>query len=203
MNRDDKGRVGPGEIPLFKGGKGGAQIFSATDMNRLVKALNALLKLTVTRGATDNFTVSDANATLQIQQDAASSGGVGPGVTLMTLVSYHQDATNGDYLVCRPDGGKSDGSNDVFVAVEPQLQSDLTGRTNPDGNHWSFGSYNQAGQSRVATGSTTLNEYITPPFEVGDTIPVCQCNNAYVMVGTVLVVLIAITGRQWAAVPPP
>src|ERR1019366_6542680 len=110
MNRDDKGRVGPGEIPLFKGGKGGAQIFSATDMNRLVKAVNALLKLTVARGASDKFTVSDSNSVLQIQEDAANAGGVGPGVTLMKLQSYNQSAMHGDYLICRPDGGASDGS---------------------------------------------------------------------------------------------
>ena len=47
----------------------------------------------------------------------------------MKLVSYHQDATKGDYLVCQPPGTDAT----VKVAVGPELQSGLQSQRMPDG----------------------------------------------------------------------
>ena len=131
------------------------------------------------------------------------------GVTMMKLLSYHQSAANGDYLVCRPPGGNSDGSDDVKVAVEPQLQSAITAQTMPDGTAWSYlttggaSTYIEATQQRTARqtagGTATLTEYITPPFLTTDYVPVFSCSNAGATVGGVAATLVAITGRQWAS----
>jgi hypothetical protein len=133
------------------------------------------------------------------------------GVTMMSVVSYHQDATYGDYLVCQPDG---EGAATVNAAVEPQLQSRLGfsggiySETKPDGNTWQYSGYNAAAQRRTATcisgplAGRVLTEYITPPFvfePVADRIKVQACANTGVSVGGVAVTLIEDRGRHWAA----
>ena len=141
---------------------------------------------------------SSFGTTLEIDQ---APGGAGGGVMMMALLSYHMDATHGDYLNCRPPGGASDGSDDVYVAVEPQLQSGITTKTTPDAKVWAYTAYTEAIQQRTSTsGSTVLTEYISPPFLAGDVIPVQPCSNAGVTVSGVAVSQVALTGRQWASV---
>ena len=127
----------------------------------------------------------------------------GGGCTLMRVVSYHQDAADGDYLVCRPPDGDEGGEDDVFVAVEPQLQSAIVNQTMPDGSMWGYSAYVAATQQRTATQSggaaAVLSEYISPPFLAGDYVPVFACGNAGVTVGEEIVSLVALTGRQWAS----
>ena len=133
-----------------------------------------------------------------LRADVVFTGG---GDTLMTLVSYHQSAMNGDYLICRPDGGATDGSADVNVEVEPQLQSSIATQTMPDGVNWTYAYtlYDPSLQKRQATGgSVILTENISPPFIAGNIIPVRACSNSKATVGGVKLSLIAITGRQWA-----
>jgi hypothetical protein len=129
--------------------------------------------------------------------------GGGGGCTMMQVMSYHQSAANGDYLVCRPPGGASDGSGDVKVAVEPHLQSGITTQTMPDGTSWAYTAYTEATQQRTATqtagGSAVLTEYISPPFLTTDVVPVFSCGNSGVTVSSVEVKKVAITGRQWAS----
>ena len=129
--------------------------------------------------------------------------GGGGGCTLMRVMSYHQDAADGDYLVCRPPDGDEGGEDDVFVAVEPQLQSAIVDQTMPDGSVWGYSAYVAATQQRTATQSggaaAVLSEYISPPFLAGDYVPVFACGNAGVTVDEESVSLVALTGRQWAS----
>jgi hypothetical protein len=134
----------------------------------------------------------------------------------MTLISYNQDQEYGDYLVCRPPGAPSDGSGDVNVAVEPQLQSsvgwhleddeDVYSQTMPgdDGTTWTYTDYDETNQRRTSTSDeetpTVLTEYITPAFVLlpaPDLIPV-RASTTNVTVDGVKLTLAAITGRQWA-----
>jgi len=112
--------------------------------------------------------------------------GGGGGCTLMRVMSYHQDAADGDYLVCRPPDGDEGGEDDVFVAVEPQLQSAIVNQTMPDGSMWGYSAYTQFSQGRIATQSggaaAVLTEYISPPFLAGDYVPVFACGNTGVTV---------------------
>ena len=125
-------------------------------------------------------------------QDIYVGGG---GLTMMQVVSYHQDATHGDYLVCQPPG--SGPPPTVNVAVEPQLQSAIVAQTNPDGVTWHYSTYSASGQSRLRT-DDSVTEYISPAFISTDVVPVWSCSNTGVTVSSVAVTLIAITGRQWA-----
>jgi hypothetical protein len=146
-------------------------------------------------------------------EDLYFSGG---GVMMMEIVSYHQDQTHGDYLVCQPDGG----GDTVLVAVEPQLQSGLGAnagiysQTNPDGNTWKYTGYNAALQERTSTcisgpeAGTILTENITPPYvfaPVADRIKVEACGNTGVEVLNPdteeydPVTLVESRGRHWAA----
>ena|ERR1035441_1665222 len=118
------------------------------------------------------------------------------GVTMMQVVSYHQDATHGDYLVCQPPGDPEVVPT-VKVAVEPQLQSAITAETNPDSTTWHYSTYSASGQSRLRT-DDSVTEYIDPPFISTNIVPVWTCGNTGVTVSSVAVTLIAITGRQWA-----
>ena len=141
------------------------------------------------------FTIPESDATDDGHGSAIEDLYIGP--TMMVLVSYNQDQTHGDYLLCTPPGG---GSN-VKVAVEPQLQTGITTETTPDGNVWSYAVL--AAQKRSATctsGSsvgTVLTEYITPPFIAGNIIPVQACVNPGVTVGGVTLRMVALTGRNW------
>jgi hypothetical protein len=129
-----------------------------------------------------------------VNNDLYFGGSGGGSVQLMTLVSFSFNT-----LVCRPAGGASDGSEDVDVALEPQLRSGITSQdipTETGTETWTYSSYNATYQSRTASGpSGTEVEHITPRFIVGDTIPVWSCSSS----GITNVTRIAVTGRQWAA----
>ena len=111
----------------------------------------------------------------------------------MQVVSYHQDATNGDYLICQPPGGGAT----VNVAVEPQLQSGIVTQTNPDGTTWTYSTYVAATQTRLRNDGVT--EYLSPAFISTDIIPVQPCSNSGVTVSGKKLTQVALTGRQWAS----
>jgi hypothetical protein len=110
-----------------------------------------------------------------VQQGGGGSGTAAPSQTplrLMTLVSF---AFN--YLVCRPDLGASDGSQDVKVALQPELRDTILTQT-VAGEAWVYSAYSGSIQQRTATlGSVVEIEYITPRFVAGDRIPVWACAN--------------------------
>ena len=127
------------------------------------------------------------------------------GIINAALISFNNDAVHGDYLVCRLPGGNSDGSNDIKVAIEPQLQTGITTQTTPDTSVWTY-TYTTPQQRTSACTSgpqsgTSLSEYITPAFITTppDIIPVQYCANTGVTVSSIPLHWIALTGRQWAA----
>lgn len=109
------------EIPLFKAGRGGPQIFSASDMNLLVRVLRALVNPSIVRGGNkDKVTISDGN--FQILLSDADGGGT-------TVTQYVlTDAEPGDYFVARellldPEEGYIAGEADVYIARPYPLRS--------------------------------------------------------------------------------
>src|ERR1017187_3175256 len=103
-------------------------------IGELIEAVNGLLTVLVaaTTDPQGKMVMSNGGCVLQLPGGAAGMAGVGP--TMMQVVSYHQDAVNGDYLVCQPPGGGAT----VNVAVEPQLQSAIVTETLPDGTVWTY-----------------------------------------------------------------
>lgn len=121
----------------------------------------------------------------------------GGAVTLYTVITVDMA---GNYLVCRPDGGAGDGSDDINVAIQPELRNTIASQV-IDGETWN---YSYSGQSRTATlsgGSYAETEEITPRFLEGDVVPVTRCTNTGVTVGGVGLQYISITGREWAKIP--
>lgn len=178
-------------------------VAGARTIGDLIDAANALCnaKICMVAGEKGNVVISDGGTIYEVPMGGTpTTTTVSGGVTMMGLISYNQDATDGDYLVCRPIGGDSGGSEDVRVAVEPQLQSWITSQTLPDSSSWAYTAYDEAAQQRTATsGGTELTEYISPPFIVGDFIPVQSCEDSGVFDGATELTRIAITGRQWAS----
>ena len=78
----------------------------------------------------------------------------------------------------------------------------------PDSGVWAYTGYSASEQKRTSTraaDSKVKTEYLSPPFlgsDIGgaDVIPVERCLNTGVTVSGVELVLIARTGRQWAAI---
>ena len=198
MNRDDKGRVGAGEIPLFKAGKGGAQIFSATDMNRLVKAVNALLKLTVARGASDKFTVSDSNSVLQIQEDAANAG-AGGGASVGV---YRLQSVQSDYVTCTAWDWSADGTT-VLLAKEWKLRA-LAGETIfgvPHTYTYAAGLDSNNATRTNNDGTSSEAEIVVPPWVVNEIVFGVTANTGVTVSGTPVTVLLIRTG-VWARRDP-
>jgi len=170
-------------------------ILGGSKARQIISAVTALLswKVVSTKKQVGSIKIAPNGVILEIPT-WGGSGGVGSDPQMMAVVSYHMDATNGDYLVC----AGTDGS--VNVAVEPQLQSGITSQTMSDASVWAYTVYTEATQKRTSTsGSTVLTEYISPPFLADDVVLVLSCQNTGVTVGGVPVTLIAITGRQWAS----
>lgn len=149
--------------------------------------------------------------------DINQAGGAAiKGLVMMQVVSYHQDADHGDYLMCQPPNTTAPGDR-VEVAIEPQLQSSITTQTTPDSSVWDLTLYggmpedaplDQTRKSTCSSGpqnGTVLTEYISPAFLDTDFVPVWPCSNTGVEVqdpDTEVwspVNLIALTGRQWAS----
>lgn len=121
--------------------------------------------------------------------------GGGGTVTLYTLISINMA---GNYLVCRPDGGAGDGSDDIKVALQPELRNTISSQT-IDGETWTY-SYDD--QRRTASYSDLVeNQVITPRFLAGDIVPVTRCLNTGVTVSGTELTYISITGREWAKEP--
>ena len=99
-------------------------------------------------------------------------GAAAESTRLMTLQSFHFN-----YLICRPDGGASDGSSDVTVALQPELRDTIT-TEDIGGETWDYDSYDASDQSRNATyGAITEHQFITPRFLAGARVPVDRCLN--------------------------
>ena len=200
MNRDDQVRGGPGGIPLFKAGKGGAQIFSAAAMNRLVVAVNALLKLKVQRGATDGFSVSDANSVLQIQGPPVPNAGAGGGGASVGV--YRLKSVQTDYVTCAVWDWSADGAT-VLLAKEWKLRA-LAGETIFGVAH----TYTYAAglDSNNATrtnndGTSSEAEIVVPPWVVNEIVFGVTANTGVVVSGTPVTVLLIRTG-VWARKDP-
>ena len=153
-------------------------------------------------GQSGKVTISDNGVSLDVPT-GSGGGGSSPtssaGIELMTLVSYHMDATNGDYIICT----KQDGSANVAVYLDPQLQSSISSQTMPDTVHWYYNTYTEANQSRISQTpasfpTTIITEYITPPFLAGNKIVVFTLTTP-ITVGSSTFNYICSTGRQWAS----
>lgn len=100
---------------------------------------------------------------------------------LQTLVSFEFNL-----LTCRPDGGDDDGSDDVLVALQPELRDSITAQ-NIAGEQWNYSSYDETDQSRIAilasNTQVTETQFITPRFLAGDKIPVWYCLNTGITTG--------------------
>lgn len=53
-------------LPYFKHGQSSPSVFSASDMNLYVRAINSLLNVKIVRGTGPSFEVTDEAATLQL-----------------------------------------------------------------------------------------------------------------------------------------
>lgn len=134
---------------------------------------------------TSQYSVQRRTTGQSIKINSVAAARVKSGVYMM-LVDYVQDIGAGDYLICRPKNGANDGSNDVYVAVPPELQTGLGAKVvggvtiytqrRPDGvggfQVWTYSAWDETNQQRQADcptagpGSTPLTviENITPPF---------------------------------------
>jgi hypothetical protein len=159
--------------------------------------------------ANDILTVSGgtgAPATLKITSVDPGDGAI-TGVTVLNGGSYTEPPSLSG---CAVTGGTGTGATfDLtlswcsYVAVEPQLQSSILTETMPDGTVWNY-SYVVGGtpQQRSASNSDAsiaYSECIAPPFLCNDWVPVWSYNTDLTVNGRSLE-LIALTGRQWAAV---
>src|SRR5436190_6604341 len=97
------------QVPLFKAGTERPSIMSASDMNVLVRALNALLNPSVVRGERDDATITDGNFVIDVSNaDEATDTAVKQFIL--------KDASFDDWLVCREWDGAAEVGGDVLVA---------------------------------------------------------------------------------------
>lgn len=123
--------------------------------------------------------------------DGSGSSGRG------TLVSMA-----GDYLVVRPPGGASDGSQDIKVAKPYKLRWAVTGAT-IDSVAITYGSWDLTTQRRTATapGPVTERQVITPRYLGGDPIHYVRTTTGVTDAGVDLMRLdLNVDARAWAKV---
>ena len=138
----------------------------------------------------------------------AGQGRAGGGPILMTVIRF----IDFDTLLCRPDGGASDGSSDVVAAVAPEVANAIT-REDIDGERWDYtgytisstaalAEYEAVTHSRLATRySDSLQEYqvITPRFVGLQKIILWRClNTGIVLAGGAQVPYQHSGCRAWA-----
>ena len=117
------------KIPLFQPGKRGPKIFSASDMNNLVKVLNAFLNLKLIRGESDSFEISESNAILKLKSGDGTGGTTLSMFKLATPTAERQKVVEDDYVICRTWDGTTLGDTDVKVSKDYALRCSLTGET--------------------------------------------------------------------------
>lgn len=150
----------------------------------------------------DSASVRVSRTTRGIQFRAKRPAGNVSLPELMEVIEFHFD-----YLVCRPEGAPSDGTGDVNVALKPELRSTIDEQV-IFGDTWTFDTYTEADQSRMAhLGETDQQEWITPAFLVrdgtteGDWVAVQRFKSAKLTIDGVALKLMEVTPRAWAAEP--
>jgi len=123
--------------------------------------------------------------------DGSTSTGRG---TLVTMA--------GDYLVVRPPGGLTDGSQDIKVAKPYKLRWSVTGAT-IDGVSLTYGSWDITTQRRTATapGPVTERQVITPRYLGGDPIHYVRTTTGVTdAAGDLMRLDLNVDARAWAKV---
>ncbi len=172
-------------LPLFKR-TGRPSPFSMEDLNRLVTAINGLLRLKVVRlsSTSTDGTVQPSSGTLTVSDDQdiltlydADGGGAAAGgsVILLTVSTVPGHPTTPtlfeNTVTCQDSGGKS-----YQVALPPSIRGyDYDGLelTMPDGIHTYgyIGPGERSDASNDPTGSPVSNHaFVWPPYNVGDEI---------------------------------
>lgn len=194
--------VGRGQIPMF--GKGRSPILSK-NANVLVRALNALLSITVKRkpdATSDEVVYSDGGVSIVLAGNVEGGSGTGSG-RLTTYLVKSKPGGIGDVLICRTWNGTTEGSVDVPVAVNRnsrQLASETI-----NGITYTYADYTDIGDgfnaTRTSDDSTTEETQIVTPMWYEDCeIDVISTNYSGVTHEGVDLKLIESSARCWAKV---
>jgi hypothetical protein len=151
-------------IPRFTAGKGGPQIFSASDMDNLASAVEALVNMRITSGSENRVSLAERSFVIQIKDNGNGSGGGGS-----VSGPYRIKSVRGDYVVCRTWDGSSEGSTDIYIAKPWKLRCSRTQET--VGGVTSTFTYSGSGLGNCTrtktTGADSEDEYVSPQWAYG------------------------------------
>jgi hypothetical protein len=196
------------KIPRFQAGKDGPSAFSASDMNRLVDALNAWLNPKIVRGDKDDIKISDSNVLITLAQ-GEGTGEPQRMYKLATPTAERPTVVEDDYLICRTWDGTTLGTTDVKIAKQFKHRLSLTSETVLNETHnYTYAAdsndtstYKQNKIRTVTVGSETEEQRIVPPWCPGDIIFADIAENTGVTVGdTELTLIDTSESRQWARI---
>lgn len=191
-------------IPLFKeGGRGKASVFSASRMNEMVNALNALLNPRISRGPSDEIQIADGSIFFKLKNTGLGGSG--------TVTRYRVKSWAASTLGCVTWDGTTEGGTTITVAKPYKLR-------NPASEVLWFGppsaaltnvtvSYDYASsfadtQSRFAssTGFDTEAQSIFPRYIVNDEIWAAQ-TGVNTGIANVDWIDLNLDARQWCTIP--
>ena len=193
------------QLPDFGNGTGKANVWRASDMNRLVRVLNAILNIQVGPPTLGSAKFSDSNLVIQI--DGAAGGGSGT----LNLGWFQFQSMGTNYLVCYPwdpVGQAIVSATATNVALPPECDARVTAEIDPalSGSTAITYVYTLSSQKRVATlpDTSTETQYITPPYLApasGKPGTILLAVSTTTNIATVTWQDLGISGRQWAWTP--
>lgn len=140
-------------------------VFSRRSHNEVVKAVNALYRMTITRGGVPAGTVKYADSNVAIELDGNADGSISSGGNFYGLCKSH----HGDYITCRSWNGIAEGMTDVQVAKPYDLRFSITSEIRR-GDLITYSTWDETNQTRVATGPATKTQVIDRQYNVNDPI---------------------------------
>ena len=119
---------------------------------------------------------------------------------------YRLKSVQGDYITCRSWNGTTEGTQDIYIAKDPQHRNSIVSATKPDGPHtYSYGA-GLDGNNILRTNTNTTSgqsetEYVTPLWTVNDDIFAVAVSSTSVKDpnGNEITLLAISPSRQWAS----
>ncbi len=143
-------------LPRFRPGKQGPQIFSSDTMNVLCRALEALMNPRIVRGERDDVQISEGNLLLTL---AGGASGSGTSATVRKLIL--NDASQGNYLLCRP-------WNEQYWTARRGLRNDL--------GYTAFHALSEEDYlNALAESMVTSREVLDAYLDAENLVPVARC----------------------------
>lgn len=183
-------------LPLFKL-RGKPSVFSVSDMNRLVAAVNALLSMTIVRSNRNNLTVVEGGSILEVAGGTSEA----PPIVPSLAKEYRLKSVSDDYVTAQYWNGTSDSGVNVYIAKEFRVRTSLAGEPGFTYTYGAGPDSDNKQRTKTDTGdNSTESQLVTPKWLVNEIIYALDAQTTVAKPGGGYCNLVMTSSKAWAKI---